>query len=338
MVSGQAEGVRGHTSLELGPLDELRLSVAGHQGATVLSLLADAFGGRPHGVPPQWRRLVTGAAPPQTPSVLRPLFAPDYSVIPDCITPTATMPGGDVALQCEQLGDLSTDVLLGELEAEFREVPPQWRGVVDRPRQWLEAYRKVIQAVWQSFQPVWDAARPFVAREAERIGSAVVRDCTDAVLRDINSRFRLTGSRLLLPDPQTDTYRLDGRRLVLVPIVSGPGTSMFALDRPDLVWIGYPCRAWGGCGTPPAPPAAPLGRRRPLSLVTGAARARILRAAATPRTMGELATATGCSPANLTHHCRRLEQCGLIVRVREGQYVRLHRTERGDRLVDLLSS
>jgi DNA-binding transcriptional ArsR family regulator len=329
--------MRGHTALHLGALDDLRVSVAGHQGATVLSLIADTFGGRGHGVPERWRTLVARSAPRAAGEVLRPLFDAGYSVIPDCVTPTASMPGGDVATQCEQLADLSPEVLLTELEAEFGGgVPERWRPVVDRPRQWLRAYCGVIQSVWEAFGPVWAAARPLLDRETERVGSAVVRGCTDAVLGDLSRRFRLTGGTLQLPDPQHDTYHLAGRRLVLVPIVSGPSTSMFALDRPDLVWIGYPLpglgRLWGRSpGT---------GRARnddALSLIVGEVRARVLRAVRAPAPMSEIAARVGCTPANLTHHCRRLEQSGLVVRHRQGQYVRLARTERGDALVDLLS-
>ncbi|MFE1295222.1 ArsR/SmtB family transcription factor [Streptomyces sp. NPDC058731] len=329
--------MRGHTALHLGTLDDLRLSVAGHQGATVLSLVADVLGGRGHGVPRPWRRMVLEAVPATAGQVLRPLFDPGYSVIPDCVTPTASMPRGDIATQCAQLGDLSADVLLAELEREFGgALPAQWRPVVDRPARWIRAYTQIIQAVWQAFRPVWDRAGPLLERESERVGSAVVRGCADTVLSGLSSRFRLTGDRLLLPDPQNDTYSLDGRRLVLVPVVSGPGTSLFALDRSDLVWIGYPLpglgRLWEG-----GPDPRPDPRTDVLTLVVGDVRARILRAAGAPATMGDVAARVGCSPANLTHHCARLEQSGLIVRRREGQHVRLRRTARGDALVDLLT-
>ncbi|MFE2264481.1 winged helix-turn-helix domain-containing protein [Streptomyces griseosporeus] len=330
--------MRGHTALRLGALDDVRVSVAGHQGATVLSLVADAFGGRGHGVPGPWRELVRRAAPASAGQVLRPLFDPGYSVIPDCVTPTASMPGGDAATQCEQLGDLSADVLLAELETEFGgEVPAQWRPVVDRPARWIRAYAHLVQTVWEAFRPVWDSARPLLERETERVGSAVVRGCTDTLLAGLSSRFRLTGDRLLLPDPQSDTYALDGRRLVLVPVVSGPSTSMFALDRPDLVWIGYPLPGLGRLWGSGRPGDGTGGGTDALTLVVGDVRARILRAVDAPATMGDVAADVGCSPANLTHHCARLEQSGLIVRHRAGQYVRLSRTPRGDALVGLLS-
>ncbi|WP_416969464.1 ArsR/SmtB family transcription factor [Streptomyces sp. 4F14] len=323
-----------HTELCLGPLDEVRISLSAHQGATLLSLVADVFGARGHGVPPRWRAMVRGAVDPAGAAVLRPLFAPGYSIIPDCVTPTACMPDGDAATQFAQLADLSPDTLLDELEAEFGSVvPPQWRPVVDRPRQWIEGYTDVLRRVWREFDPVWRGAESYVRRETERVGAAVLQDCSEAVLHDLSARFRLVGESLRLPDPQAETYALAGRRLVLVPIVSGPGASMFALDRPDLVWIGYPVpgvgRLWQ---TPPPAPADD-----PLSLVVGQLRASVLRAAAQPLTMGRLAALLDTSPANATHHCSQLSAAGLLERHRQGRNVWISRTERGDAVVALLS-
>ncbi|MGW2230036.1 helix-turn-helix domain-containing protein [Streptomyces formicae] len=329
--------MQGFTELRLDPLDRLPISLAAHQGATLLSLLADAFGQRSQGVPPRWRRLVRSAISKSPEAILGPLFAPGSSVIPDCVTPTACMPGGDVATLCAQIADLPPDTLLAELGAEFgTTVPERWRPVVDRPRHWLHAYAQLSQCVWREFEPVWKQAKPHIQREAERVGAAVLQGCADLVFQDLSPRFRLQDGSLYLPDPQADTFRLNGRRLVLVPIVSGPGASMFALDRPDLVWIGYPLpaigRIWEASAGAPAPKADAL------SLVAGPLRAAILRAAAQSLTMGEVARLLGCSASNATHHCRQLADAGLIDRQQHGRHVRIRRTERGDAVVDLLSA
>ncbi len=327
--------MRGFTELRLDPLERVPVSLAAHQGATLLSLLADAFGRRSQGVSPRWRALVRAGISESPAAVLGPLFAPGSSVIPDCVTPTACMPGGDVATLCAQIADLPTDVLLAELEAEFgASVPERWRPVVDRPRQWLHAYARLSQGVWREFEPVWKQAQPHIRRETERVGAAVVQGCADLVFQDLSPRFRLRDGSLHLPDPQAGTFRLNGRRLVLVPIVSGPGASMFALDRPDLVWIGYPLPAVGRIWEASARTAAP--RTDALSLLVGPLRAAVLRAAAQPLTMGQVARLLGCSAANATHHCRQLADAGLIERQRHGRHVRIRRTERGDAVVDLL--
>ncbi|MFJ6567778.1 winged helix-turn-helix domain-containing protein [Streptomyces sp. NPDC091292] len=329
--------MQGFTELRLGALDDVRTSVAPHQGATLLSLVADALGGRGHGVPAHWRRRVRAAAPAGAPAVIRPLFAPEYSVIPDCVTPTASMPYGDVATQCAQLADLSGDVLLRELEQEFPgAVPRQWQPVVERPRQWIHAYAHLLRCVWDEFLPMWKRADTLVRHETERVGAAVVRGALDGVLQNLSPRYRLVGTALHFPDQQARAYELGGRRLVLVPIVSGAGVSMFALDGPDRVWIGYPMpglgRLWGTTG-----PAVPADDRDPLAMIVGKLRAAVLRASSDAVTMSELAARLKCSPANITYHCSQLQDAGLLDRVRRGRNVLLARTERGDALVDLLS-
>lgn len=325
-----------HTELRLGSLDDIRISLVPHQGATLLSLVADVFGGRSHGVPRRWRQLLSTAVSTVGPAVLRPLFAPGYSVIPDCVTPTACMPDGDAAAQFTQLADLSPDTLLDELETEFDgAVPPQWRLVVERPQQWIHAYARLLQCVWQEFHPIWKNAEGLIRRETERVGAALVQGCAEAILQGLSERFRLVDGSLRLPDPQGETYALDGRRLVLVPVVSGPGASMFALDRPDLVWIGYPMPGIGRLWDTPA--TATASKKDPLSLVVGQLRAAILRVTAHSLTMGELAVLLNCSPANATHHCSHLVDAGLLERHREGRHVRISRTERGEAVVGLLS-
>ncbi|QKW05123.1 helix-turn-helix transcriptional regulator [Streptomyces sp. NA04227] len=326
--------MQGYTELGLGPLDRLRLSVAAHQGATLLSIVADALGGRAQGLPEHWRRLVRRTAPPGADAVLAPLFDPAYSVIPDCLTPTALMPDGDVPGQCAHLAELAPDILLGELEAEFPDfVPPQWQPVVDRPGQWLRSYAQVLERVWEEFAPVWRRAAPLLGRETERVGVAAVTGNVDVLLGSVSPRFRYAQERLLLPDQQAAGFALDDRRLLLVPIVSGPGASMFALDRPDLVWIGYPVPGIGhlwedGDRVPPGTDA--------LQLLLGPRRAEVLRGCGQPLAMGDLATRIGCSPGTLTYHCAQLEQAGLLRRERRGQQVMLSRTDRGDALLDLL--
>ncbi|GAA2475347.1 hypothetical protein [Streptomyces longisporus] len=112
------------------------------------------------------------------------------------------------------------------------------------------------------------------------MGAAVLQGCADLVFQDLSPRFRLQGGSLHLPDRQAETFRLNRRWLVLVPIVSGPGASMFALDRSDPVRIAYRLSAIGRMWVAPA--GAPAHTVDVLSLVVGPLRAAILRAPAQP--------------------------------------------------------
>ncbi|GAA3123995.1 hypothetical protein [Streptosporangium carneum] len=327
--------MQGFSELQLGRLDDVRVSVVLHPGATLLSLTAGTMGGRPHGIPRHWRQAVVAAAPRNTPEVLRPLFAPQFSVIPDCVSPTVSMSEVDADTHLERLADLSPDTLLSELEAEFPPaVPAQWRSVVERPRAWIQAYSHLMRVLWQEFRPVWQRADSLLKRERERVGAAAVANRLETVLTDLSPRFRFSGTTLGLPDQQAKRFDLNGRRLALVPIVSGSGASIFAFDHPDTTWIGYPLPAlgllWeGGTGDVKA--------SDPLVLTLGKARATILRVAGASLTMSEIASLLRSTPAAATYHCSQLEAAGLLHRERHGRHVRVRTTDRGEALVGLLA-
>jgi DNA-binding transcriptional ArsR family regulator len=325
-----------YSSLLLGDLPDLHLRIIPHPGATLLSLTGDLFGNRRHAVPRPARNAVRRHAPSHTEETLRPLFAPEHAAIPDCLTPTASMSHEGAEHHLEQLLSTSPDTLLTSVAEEFGgTVPAQWRPVVDRPRTWLTRYGDVLRGLWQATEPVWRAAGRALSHEAERAGSAVVHGRPEAILSGLSPRYRYTDAALHLPDTHPELFDLRGRRLVLVPVVSGSTASLFACDHPDFVWIGYPLpevpALWSG--NLPSPPRT----RDTARLVLGDARAAILRAVNRPLPMGDLAASLHYAPATLSHHCARLEEAGLIERRRQGQRVVVESSPRGAELLDLLS-
>lgn len=326
--------VAGVSELRLGSIDTLVPRVIPHPGATLLSLVADSLGGRNHGVHPRVRQLVRAAVPQGAADVLRPLFAPGFSVIPDCLTPTATMSQEDSVHHLEQLSTVSTDTLLAEIDAEFGgDVPAQWRPVVRRPKAWKSAYARLVRSVWEAVAPVWRAADWLLRRETDRVGAAAVSGSLDCALAGLSPRFRLRETTLSLPDQQGERFELGGRRLILVPVVSGSGASLFSFDQSDAVWIGYPVPGlvglWGGEVTQDRASDA-------LGLLLGEARAAVLHCLSGPLYSGEIAERLNYAPATVTYHCTRLEAAGLLERTRRGQHVLVCRTARGEELMNLL--
>jgi hypothetical protein len=253
--------VRDASEVRLGPLDRIAVSVAPHQGATLMSLLADALGGRPQGLPQQWRRALRAVSPDSTPRVVGPLFTPAFSQVPDCLTMIGSLSDVDIEPLLADLADLPPDTLTAELEADFPgRVPAQWQPVVDDPRGFIAGYATVVRSLWAAFAPVWRQARPLLDREVERVGTAAVSGRLDTVLTGLSPRSRLDGDTLLVCDPNPMTTDLAGRRIALVPLVSGSRASVFSFDRADLVWIGYPlpglAHLWSG-----QPPTGPSGDR-----------------------------------------------------------------------------
>lgn len=326
-----------YSKLQLGNPSDLRVQVVPHPGASLLSLVADAFGRRRHAVPHSARRAVLADTPAHAHATLRPLFAPEHPAIPDCLTPTGTMSHEGAARHLEQLHDVSSDMLLADLEADFGgDVPPQWRHVIERPKRWLDAYAQVMRCAWKTVRPVWTAAGRTLDREAERVGGSLVCGRPELALSSLSPRYRLDGTVLRLPDEHPEDFDLVGRRLLLVPVASGSDASLFAFDRPDSVWVGYPLPGldalWAG-----RRPEHRTSRQDPAQLVLGDARAAILRATGASTHMGSLSSALGYAPATLSHHCSRLEDAGLIHRRRQGQHVMVRRTQRGSDLLDVLT-
>lgn len=297
------------------------------QGATLLSLVAEVFGGRGQGVPRQWARLLaTGSG-----EVVRPLFARGAPAVPDCLAPI----GGDIDEQLERIGDTSVATLLAEMEKESSgDMPEVWQPIVRRPAEFIFGYHRLLVGVWAAFAPIWKRAGPLLGREIERVGTAAVSGALDVVLAGIGPRCRFTDGVLRLPDPRPRDVDLAGRRLVFVPMVSGIHGCAFDLDGADQVWVGYPLpgqgRLWGD-----AP--APCSATDPLALLLGPARAALLRYAERSITMGETAILLRCTAGTATYHCGQLEAADLVRRERRGREVRLQRTNRGDALLELLA-
>lgn len=318
------------TELRIGELGEVRVSLDPH--LSVLALITDALGGRRRGAPEAWRRLVREAVSPAGAAAVRPICPPGYSVSPDSLTPLDPTRDLSVAEQVERLHDISADELLTDLDEVFDGAPPaHWLAVADRPRPWLDGYAGVNAEVWAALEPLWRQAQPLLNREVERVGAAAVRGRLDVILGDLSPRTRMVGDVLKISDPEPARFSLDGRALVLVPMLAGPDALVCSLDRPDAVWLAYPVRgARLLSGAQPAPP-----RDEPLDLLLGVVRAQVLTALGRPLTMGEVAATTGLAPSAVTYHCERLAAVGLVQRERRGREVRVSRTELAMRLLDL---
>jgi DNA-binding transcriptional ArsR family regulator len=262
-----------------------------------------------------------------------PLVVPGRSVAPDCVTPPNAVLETSVAEQVARWRDLSARELLTDLETTFGGEPPtHWRGVGQRPVRWMHAYAGAMTDAWAATKPLWRRAGPLLDREVERVGAAVVRGRLDLLLGGLHPHCRFDGGVLTIRDPEPARYELAGRPLVLVPMLSGRDALICSLDRPDAVWLAYPMPGAGRL----LAGAGPAGRGDSLELLLGPVRARVLAALARPRTMGELAGLTGLAPSAVTYHCRRLTSAGLLERERSGREVRVTRTERAERLADLL--
>ena len=182
-------------------------------------------------------------------------------------------------------------------------------------------------------QPLLERAKPRIDREIERIGRAAVHDGIDVLLNNLSPRLSVTNGLLQFFDVEPGHYVLGNRSLVLVPLVSGDRLLMSNVDCSDIVWIGYPVPGSGQLWEHPT-----VGKNSDsLELLVGVPRAMILRFLSRRSTMGEVAQSLQFAPNTITFHCKHLERTGLIARERHGQQVRVCRTERAEKLIDLMS-
>jgi DNA-binding transcriptional ArsR family regulator len=240
------------------------------------------------------------------------------------------------AEQAQRLSDISAAALPVDLARNFGgELPPWWRPAADRPRRWLDSFAAASLDGWRVIEPLWRRSQPLIDRETRRVGAAVVRGGLDALLNSLHPRIRCRDGELIVLDPRDSVRDLADRRLVLVPMICGPNGTVMSFDLPEVAFVGYPVRGFAESRGHRPRWLDPSGDA--LSLVLGPARARALRAANRPLTMGRLAAKLQCEPGTASYHCDRLETAGLIVRERRGQSVWVTRTARGDELADLLS-
>lgn len=321
------------TELHIGEPAGVRVALDPY--VTVLALVTDALGRR-RGAPEEWRRRVRASIRPDGAAAVQPIIHPRYSVTPDCVTPQHPASETPVAEQLEYLRELPDSSLLSDLTEVFGDSPPRhWQQAVREPGRWLRSYAGVMGDAWACVRPLWEQAQPLLAREVERVGAAAVRGQLGLILDGLHPASRFTGGVLRIRDPEPARFHLGSRPLVLVPMVSGHEALICNLDRDDAVWIAYPLP--GASQLPVAPEPAGSQRAALLASLTGPVRAELLRAAARPLTMGELATRVRLPPSAITYHCERLAAAGLIQRERRGREVWVSRTALGDTLLDLFS-
>ncbi|MDH2424420.1 winged helix-turn-helix domain-containing protein [Sphaerisporangium sp. TRM90804] len=302
-------------------------------GLSMLALITDSLGGRERGAPESWRGLVRSVAEDKDAPIVRSLATPGYSVVPDLVFPGDPVTDIGAETQVEMLRDLPGEALLDELEAIVGdEPPPQWRAAADRPVEWLHGYADLLERTWSVMEDVWKRARPLLDREIERVAIAAARGSMDAVLNGLHDECAFDDGAFSFPDSQPERFHIGSRRLVLMPMLSGPTALVSHLDGPDVVWIGYPLPRAGLLTAEPRP----QGKDAPLALLLGDVRATILSNLDRPLTMGRLAKVTRQAPNALTYHCDRLESTGLIRRNRLGREIHIERTDRATALVHLL--
>ncbi|SEG91573.1 Helix-turn-helix domain-containing protein [Nonomuraea solani] len=296
-------------------------------------MITDALAGRRRGLPDLWRKAISARVGRPGHQAVRPLAAPGYSVVPDCLVPRTPI-GADVSVRAQigALRDLPPDTLLTDLEQAFGDgpLPVHWRSAAERPSAWLHGYASALAEVWSTTEPLWKRARALLDREVHRVGVATVRGGPELLLGSLTSRITCGERGLLISDVEASVYDLGDRDIVLVPMLAGKDAVIVSLDNEEAVWIAYPVP---GAQSLWRQPAAPVHDE--LSALMGPVRADLLCAIGRPMTMSMLAADMKIAPSSITYHCDRLRAARLITRERRGREVWVGRTHRAEELLEL---
>jgi DNA-binding transcriptional ArsR family regulator len=315
----------------VGSADALAVSVVMFPQPSVLALLRQVASGQPSGGL-GWPLATIGRALRPAARFAAQSFASRYArVIPECCAPIPPLADVSVTEQAERLRDLAPSVLTDELQTGScgHSYPREWQAAADQPRRWLASLADASLDAWAVMEPRWRAAAPLFDREVARVGTAAVRGGMEALLNTLHPRISYADGVLAISYPYDRRVDLRGRRLALMPMIANRGALAFCFEQPGVCYIGYPIR-------PPTPGTQAVANGA-LALILGPLRGAALQALHHPLTVNELAAAIQCAPTTATYHLQQLAAAGMITRERAGTSVRVSRTARGDKLVDLLS-
>jgi DNA-binding transcriptional ArsR family regulator len=320
------------TRLSVGELRESTLSVV---KSPYLSFLASLTAARCHN---RLSLAIRSSAATRGGFALPPLLSPSPKFIPYLVSnPDPALHDSSIEDELECLLDHDPSELQAELESTFgSRIPERWQPAAKEPRRWIEAFVWAAQDACRIFDPIWKEAQWLIEREIARIGVAVVRNSVDLVLNGLDPGIRYAQGHIQYGNTDEKAIALGSRRFVMVPTVSPKHCPVIGFDMPVDAYLAYPVPV-DISKRVRASERERYADSDALEVVLGPLRARLLRSACIPLTMGQLATQLDCSGRTITYHCDWLEEAGLVLRERRGQAVILHRTARGDELVDVLT-
>jgi hypothetical protein len=324
--------------LQIGDPNFVGVSVVKSPYLNLICLLTDTR--RPNALGERSRACIRGPGRQAMGSIIgrRPQMVPDLVMAP--IRPRRDT---SVAQQLARLRDLPDSVLHDDLADTFGvKLPPWWDGPAGEPRRWMGNFAMAAADAWPTVSAAWDQVQPAIDREINRVGVALARESVESLLNSLHPRVRFRDGHLSVGGPGASTCRLGSRRLVLIPMICGPDSTLLSFEGPDVAYIGYPLPGPAGPNPPgpsgdPAAPRTAISDHDGLALVLGAQRAGLLRNADRLVSMGQLSIRLECLPRSVTYHCDWLENAGLISRQRQGQVVVVQRTARAEALIDTLS-
>jgi DNA-binding transcriptional ArsR family regulator len=257
---------------------------------------------------------------------------PNY--VPDFVAPVPTTPLPTLAEELERVRCTDAATVRADIAECWGSDPPApWGEFAARPRESLDRLTDDLHAYWQAaLADDWPQLRAVLEGEMLARARALALSGPAAVLDELHPNVRWRRPVIELCKDKELELRLDGRPLVLIPLVFARSVLMGASDEQRAVALGYQAR---GTAALWAPEEAARGAR--LDLLLGHGRAAVLRSLERPATTTELARRLGYAPSTVSAHLDVLARAGLVDRHRVRRSVFYAVNETGRSFVVLLA-
>jgi DNA-binding transcriptional ArsR family regulator len=262
------------------------------------------------------------------------LSVPLRHTIPDFAAPIPKEPLRGLAEEIEDVRATDPDVVLSDIaECWPTGPPPPWDAFARRPREMADRLADALHAYWEAaLADDWPQLRAVLEGEMLARARALALSGPSAVLQELHPSVRWRQPVIELVKDKDGEMRLDGRALVLIPLVFTRNWLMGESEDDRAVAIGYQARGTAALWSPEA--ASHDGR---LELLLGHGRAAILRALERPATTTALARRLSYAPSTVSAHLDVLTRAGLIERRRVRRSVFYGLNETGRAFVALLA-
>jgi DNA-binding transcriptional ArsR family regulator len=250
-------------------------------------------------------------------------------VIPDFMAPIPDGPSPSIEAELERVRTTDPEVVRADIaDCYGDDVPPPWDVFLAKPREMVDRLADGMHAYWEAvLADDWPRLRSVLEGDVLGRARALALSGPGAVLAELHPRMRWRPPTIELDKP-SEELALEGRSLVLIPLVFAKSVLLANQARGDVVALGYQARGTAELAAP-----EPDGR---LDLLLGAGRATVLRALEQPATTTELALRLSYAPSTVSAHLDVLSRAGLVDRHRVRRSVFYGLNETGRSLVALL--
>jgi DNA-binding transcriptional ArsR family regulator len=262
------------------------------------------------------------------------LSVPLRHSIPDFTAPIPTGPLRSLSEEIERVRATEPAVVRADIADLWGDdPPPPWDAFVSRPREMVDRLADALEAYWHAaLADDWPQLRAVLEGEMLARARALAVSGPEAVLEDLHPSVRWRHPMIELIKDKEAEMHLEGRPLVLIPLVFARGVLMGESEDERAVALGYQARGTAALWTADA--AGFDGR---LELLLGHGRAAVLRALERPATTTELARRMSYAPSTVSAHLDVLARAGLVERHRVRRSVFYGLNETGRAFVALLA-